>query len=61
MDEAGPCQVVENWFKPGFDRWNQVVTSVAVDTPKRNIVACGDEHMARRLILSANGRWRSPK
>lgn len=57
MDETGPYQVVENWFKPGVDHWNQVVTSVAVDTPNRIIVACADEHMARpgSLILSADG------
>jgi peptidylamidoglycolate lyase len=57
MDETGPYQVVENWFKPGVDRWNQVITSVAVDTSNRVIVASGDEHMARpgSLILSADG------
>jgi len=57
MDETGPYQVAENWFKPGVDHWNQVVTSVAVDTPNRIIIACADEHMARpgSLILSADG------
>jgi hypothetical protein len=57
MDETGPYQVVENWFKPGVDHWNQVVTSVAVDTPNRIIIASADEHMARpgSLILTADG------
>ena len=57
MDETGPYQVVENWFKPGVERWNQAVTAVAVDTPNRIIVACGDEHVARpgSLILNAEG------
>ena len=57
MDETGPYQVVENWFKPGVDRWNQVITSVAVDTPNRIIVGSGDEHMAQpgSLILNAEG------
>jgi peptidylamidoglycolate lyase len=57
MDETGPYQVVENWFKPGVDRWNQVITSVAVDTSNRIIVASGDEHLAQpgSLILSADG------
>ena len=57
MDETGPYQVVENWFKPGVERWNQVVTSVAVDTPNRIIVGSGDEHMAQpgSLILNAEG------
>ena len=57
MDETGPYQVVENWFKPGVDHWNQVVTSVAVDTPNRIIIASADEHLARpnSLILGADG------
>lgn len=57
MDETGPYQVVENWFKPGVDHWSQVVTSVAVDTPDRIFVASADEHFARpgSLVLSADG------
>lgn len=43
MDETGPYVAVEDWFKPGFERWNQPVTSVAVDRPDRIFVVAGDE------------------
>jgi DNA-binding beta-propeller fold protein YncE len=57
MDETGPYSVVENWFKPGFDHWNQVVTSVAVDTPDRIFMASGDPQYGPpgTLIINADG------
>ena len=47
LDETGPYNVVENWFKPGFPRWNQLITAVAIDNPNRILVASADEHFAR--------------
>ena len=57
MDETGPYNAVENFFKPGFPRWSQVVTGVVVDTPDRILIASADEHFARpnSLVLDANG------
>jgi DNA-binding beta-propeller fold protein YncE len=57
MDETGPYQVVENWFKPGFPRWHQLVTSIAIDTPDRILISSADEHAARpgSLLLNPDG------
>ena len=57
MDETGPYKPIENWFKPGFPRWNQLVTAVAVDNPNRIFIASADEHFARpgSLVLGPDG------
>jgi hypothetical protein len=57
LDETGPYAPVENWFKPGFPRWNQPITSVVVDKPDRILIASADEHVARpgSLVLGPDG------
>ena len=42
MDETGPYNVVVGWFKPGIDRWDQRVVSVAADTPNRILIGAND-------------------
>jgi hypothetical protein len=57
LDETGPYQVVENWFKPGVERWNQPVVTVTVDTPDRIIIGNADEHATHpgTLMFGADG------
>lgn len=47
LDETGPYEPVENWFKPGFDRWAQPVLGVVADTPDRILVVAGSEGSGR--------------
>ena len=47
LDETGPYQPVENWFKPGFERWAQPVLGVAADTPNRILLVAGTEGSGR--------------
>ena len=47
LDETGPYEPVENWFKPGFERWAQPVLGVAADTPDRILLVAGSEGSGR--------------
>jgi len=47
LDETGPYEPVENWFKPGFERWAQPVLGVAADTPDRILIVGGNEGSGR--------------
>jgi peptidylamidoglycolate lyase len=57
LDDTGPYSVVENWFKPGVERWNQPVTGVAVDNPNRIFVVSSGEQITEpgSLILGPDG------
>src|SRR5580692_1130859 len=57
LDDTGPYSVVENWFKPGVERWNQPVTGVAVDNPDRIFVVSSGEQITEpgSLILGPDG------
>src|SRR5690242_15634378 len=48
LDETGPYDPVENWFKPGFERWAQPVLGAAVDNPDRIIIVAGREGSGRQ-------------
>jgi hypothetical protein len=47
LDATGPYQVVQNWFKPAIERWNQPVTGVAVDTSDRIFVVSSGQQISR--------------
>src|ERR1700761_9277888 len=57
IDATGPYRVVENWFKPGIENWNQPVTGVAVDNPNRIFVVSSGQQIteAGSLILGPDG------
>ena len=57
LDTTGPYRVVENWFKPGVDGWNQPVTGVAVDNPNRIFVVSSGQQITQpgSLILDPDG------
>jgi len=57
LDDTGPYRVVDNWFKPGVERWNQPVTGVAVDNPNRIFVVSSGEQITEpgSLILGSDG------
>ena len=58
MDETGPYDVVVGWFKPGIDRWDQRVVSVAADTPNRILIGANDRSLtlAGYPLLTADGK-----
>ena len=57
LDATGPYRVVENWFKPGIEQWNQPVTGVAVDNPSRIFVVSSGQQITEpgSLILGPDG------
>ena len=62
LDDTGPYNVVENWFKPGIERWNQPVTGVAVDNPNRIFIVSSGEQITEpgSLILGPGGETLNP-
>jgi peptidylamidoglycolate lyase len=58
MDQTGPYEVVEGWFKPGIDRWDYAPTAVLVDNPERIFVAFAGQHMTQpnSLMHTADGK-----
>ena len=62
LDATGPYRVVENWFKPGVEQWNQPVTGVAVDNPNRIFVVSSGQQITQpgSLILGPDGVTLNP-
>ncbi|HEY2861553.1 MAG TPA: hypothetical protein VGJ21_24300, partial [Terracidiphilus sp.] len=62
LDVDGPYRVVENWFKPGVDGWNQPVTGVAIDNPNRIFVVSSGQQITEpgSLILGPDGTTLNP-
>jgi len=62
LDVDGPYRVVENWFKPGVDGWNQPVTGVAIDNPNRIFVVSSGQPITEpgSLILGPDGTTLNP-
>jgi peptidylamidoglycolate lyase len=62
LDATGPYRVVENWFKPGVEQWNQPVTGVAVDNPNRIFVVSSGQQITQpgSLILGPDGATLNP-
>ena len=62
LDSTGPYRVVEGWFKPGVEQWNQPVTGVAVDNPNRIFVVSSGQQItqAGSLILGPDGATLNP-
>lgn len=58
MDQTGPYEVVEGWFKPGIDRWDQPPTAVLVDSSDRIFVAFAGQQMTQpgSLMYTADGK-----
>ena len=58
LDQTGPYEVVEDWFKPGIDRWDQPPTALTVDNSNRIFVTVSDQRRTQpnALMLSANGK-----
>jgi peptidylamidoglycolate lyase len=52
IDETGPYDPVENWFKPGFDRWAEPVLGSIAETPDRIIIVAGREGSGRQGSLA---------
>ena len=57
LDQTGPYEVVEGWFKPGIEGWDQPVITVAVDNADRIFIGNTNEMASRlgSLVLSADG------
>ena len=62
LDVDGPYRVVESWFKPGVDGWNQPVTGVAIDNPNRIFVVSSGQQITEpgSLILGPDGTTLNP-
>ena len=62
LDATGPYRVVENWFKPGIEQWNQPITGVAVDNLNRIFVVSSGQQITEpgSLILGPNGTVLNP-
>ncbi len=62
LDVDGPYRVVENWFKPGVEGWNQPVTGVAIDNPNRIFVVSSGQQITEpgSLILGPDGTTLNP-
>jgi DNA-binding beta-propeller fold protein YncE len=62
IDATGPYRVVENWFKPGMEGWNQPVTGVAIDGPNRIFVVSSGQQIvqAGSVILRPDGSVSNP-
>jgi DNA-binding beta-propeller fold protein YncE len=62
LDTDGPYRVVENWFKPGVERWYQPVTGVAIDNPNRIFVVSSGQQITEpgSLILGPDGAALNP-
>ena len=58
LDQTGPYDVVEGWFKPGIERWDQPPTSLTIDNPNRIIVTVSDQRRTQpnAPMLSADGK-----
>ncbi len=58
LDQTGPYDVVEGWFKTGIDRWDQPPTAVAIDNPDRIFVTVSDQLRTQpdSLMYSAAGQ-----
>ncbi len=58
MDQTGPYDVVDGWFKPGIDGWDYPPTAVLVDNPDRIFVAFAGQHMTQphSLMHTADGK-----
>ena len=58
LDQTGPYDVVEGWFKTGIDRWDQPPTAVTVENPDRIFVTVSDQLRTQpdSLMYSADGR-----
>lgn len=57
LDQTGPYDVVEGWFKTGIDRWDQPPTAVTVDNPDRLIVLVSNQLRTQpnSLMYNADG------
>ena len=57
LDQTGPYDVVEGWFKTGIDRWDQPPTAVTVDNPDRFIVLVSNQLRTQpfSLMYAADG------
>ncbi|HTH82767.1 MAG TPA: peptidyl-alpha-hydroxyglycine alpha-amidating lyase family protein [Mucilaginibacter sp.] len=57
LDITGPYRVVENWFKPGIEQWNQPITGVAIDNPSRVFVVSTGQQLTEpgSLIIGPDG------
>ena len=58
LDQTGAYDVVEGWFKPGIERWDQPVISVTVDNPNRILLTVSDQRRTQpnAPMLSADGK-----
>src|SRR5581483_3020983 len=58
LDQTGPYEPVVGWFKPGFDRWDLPVASLAIDRPDRIIITNSDQSRTRpdAPMLTADGK-----
>ena len=58
LDQTGPYDVAEGWFKPGIDRWDQPPTAVTIDNPDRIFIAVSDQLRTQpnSLMFAADGK-----
>ncbi len=58
MDQTGPYEPVAGWFKPGIDRWDQPVITVAIDNPDRIFIGQADQNATQpnAPMLTADGK-----
>ena len=58
LDQTGPYDMVDGWFKTGIDRWDQPPTAVTVENPDRIFVTVSDQLRTQpdSLMYSADGR-----
>lgn len=57
LDQTGPYDVVEGWFKPGIEGWDQPVIAVTVDNADRIFIGNADQKATQpnSPMLSADG------
>ncbi len=57
LDQTGPYDVVEGWFKPGIEGWDQPVIAVTVDNANRIFIGNADQKATQpnSPMLSADG------
>ncbi len=57
LDQTGPYEVVEGWFKPGIDGWDQPVIAVTVDNANRIFIGNANQMATQpnSPMLSADG------
>jgi len=58
LDLTGPYEVVEGWFKPGIDGWDQRVVAVNAEDPNRVFIGAVDRNDTREghPMLTADGK-----